>query len=180
VADVFGEEVAVEAEDAVGEDVPGVGDFEVDGFADFADDAFLELGGPESGVFFFDSVNKVDAEVEMDGFVAEDILELFADAGHAVLAVEAEDHDEAGVEENAFHDDVVADEVLEELLLAGKGIGGEPVFEDGGGEFHLERILAGDGGYLAVHVEDFALVEAEAFDDVEEGVGVDGFFEGLA
>ena len=33
---------------------------------------------------------------------------------------------------------------------------------------------------LVIHVEDLALVEAEALDDVEEGVRVDGLFEGLA
>ncbi len=40
--------------------------------------------------------------------------------------------------------------------------------------------LLGDGGHLAIHVEELALVEAEAFHDVLEGVGVDGLFEGLA
>lgn len=180
VLDVFCEEVAVEAEDAVGEDVPGVGDFEFHGFVDFVEDALLEFGGPQVGVFGFDAVDEVDAEVEVDGFVSEDILELFSDACHTVLAVEAEDHDEAGVEEDAFHDDVVADEVFEELLGAVEGFGGEVVGQDGGGEFHLEGVFSGDGGDFAVHVEDFFLVEPEGFYDVEEGVGVDGFFEGLA
>ncbi len=32
---------------------------------------------------------------------------------------------------------------------------------------------------LVVHVEDFALVESERFDDVVEGVGVDRFFKRL-
>lgn len=127
---VFGEEVSVEAEDAGGEDVPGVGDFEVHGVFDLVEDALLEFGGPDFGVFGFDAVDEVDAEVEVDGFIAEDILELFSDAGHAVLAVEAEDHNEAGVEENAFHDDVVADEVFEELLGAFEGGGGEVFGED--------------------------------------------------
>ena len=35
-------------------------------------------------------------------------------------------------------------------------------------------------GHFAVHVEHFGLVHAEGFDDVLVGVGVQGFFEGLA
>lgn len=128
----------------------------------------------------FDAVDEVDAEVEVDGLIAQDILELLADAGHAVLAVEAEDHDEAGVEENAFHDDVIADEVFEELLGTFKVIGGEIIGHNRRRQLHLKGVLLGDRRHFAVHVEDFLLVQAEAFDDVEEGVGVDGFFEGLA
>ncbi len=93
-------------------------EFEFDGLFDQVDDVGLELGRPEVGVFFFDAVDQVDAEVEVDGFIAEDVLELLADPGHFVLTVEGEDHHKAAVEEDPFHDDVVADEVFKELLSA--------------------------------------------------------------
>ena len=41
------------------------------------------------------------------------------------------------------------------------------------------RGLVGDRRHLAVHVEQLALIEAEALDDVLERVGVDGLLEGL-
>ena len=53
-------------------------------------------------------------------------------------------------------------------------------FEDVFSELHLELVFFMDRVDLVVHVEHFALVEVERFDDVEEGVGVDRFFKGLA
>ena len=83
---------------------------------DELDDASLKFGGPKIGIFFFNSIDEVDAEIEVDGFIAEDILELLANAGHFVLSVEGQDHHKAAIEEDSFHDDVVADEVFEEFL----------------------------------------------------------------
>lgn len=93
-------------------------DLELDSLLDKVDDVGLELWGPEVGILFFDPVDEVDAEVEVDCLVAEDVLKLLADAGHFVLAVEGEHHHKAAVEEDPFHDDVVADQVFEELLGA--------------------------------------------------------------
>ena len=78
----------------------------------------LELGRPELRVLGLDAVDQVDAEVEVDRLVAQDVLELLADPLHPVLAVEGEDHREAGVEEDPLHDHVVADQVLQERLRA--------------------------------------------------------------
>ncbi len=69
-------------------------------------------GVQRSGIFFFDAVDQVDAEVEVDRLIAQDVLELLADACHLILAVEGEDHHKAAIEEDPFHDDVVADQVL--------------------------------------------------------------------
>ena len=45
----------------------------------------------------------------------------------------------------------------------------------------LERpgCLLGDGRHLAVHIEQLAFLQAQAFDDVLEGVGVNGLLERL-
>ncbi len=48
------------------------------------------------------------------------------------------------------------------------------------GQLHLELVFVVDRVDLIVHVEHFALVEVERLDDVEESVGVDRFFKGLA
>lgn len=180
VLDVVAEEGGVEAEDAARHAVLGVGDFEADGLADHVADFALVFGGPDAGVFVADAVDEVNAEVEVDGFVAHDVFELLADADHFVLAFEGEEHDEAGVEEDAFHDDVKADEVFEEVAQPLGGGGAEAVLDDVFGEAHFEGVFVVDGVDFVIHVEDFALVEGEGFDDVVEGVGVDGFFEGLA
>src|SRR4051794_34422427 len=50
-------------------------------------------------------------------FVAQNVLKLLANAGHPVVAMEGEHHDEAAVEENPFHNDVKADEVFEKSLV---------------------------------------------------------------
>ena len=42
-----------------------------------------------------------------------------------------------------------------------------------------ELVLVADRFDLVIGVEHFAFVQAQAFDDVLIGVGVDGFFEGL-
>ena len=70
------------------------------------------------GILRLDAVDEVDSEVEVDSLVAHDVLELLADPGHPVAAVEGEDHGEAGIKEDPLHDHVVADEVFEELLRA--------------------------------------------------------------
>jgi hypothetical protein len=140
----------------------------------------LELVGPDAGILGLDGVDEVDAEVEVDGLVAQDVLELLADAGHLVLPEEAEHHDEAGIEEDAFHDDVEADEVAHEDLDVLGGVGREALAQMSLGEAHLEVVLGADGRDLVVHVEDLALVEGEGLHDVVEGVGVDGLLEGLA
>ncbi len=70
------------------------------------------------GIFFFDAVDQIDAEVEVDRLVAQDVLELLADSCHFILPVEGEDHHKSAIEEDPFHDDVVADQVFKELLGA--------------------------------------------------------------
>jgi hypothetical protein len=173
-------ECGAEAEEAVGHGVAAVGGFELGCGAEHGADLVLEGLAPEARVLDLDLVDDVDAEVEVDGFVAEDVLVLLGDADHLVAASEREDLREARVEPHAFEDDVEGDEVAEEGLVGCVGAGGE------GGIAEALCVLDGPGGFLgdgrdlAIHVEELAFVEAEGLDDVLEGVGVDGLFKGLA
>ncbi len=83
---------------------------------DLLDDVGLELRGPKMGIFFFDAIDQVDAKVEMDRLIAQDVLKLLANPCHFVLAMEGEDHHKAAIEEDPFHDEVIADQVFQELL----------------------------------------------------------------
>ena len=83
----------------------------------------LEFRRPEIGIFFFDPIDEVDAEVEVDRFIAQDVLELLSNPGHFILPEEGEDHGKAAIEEDPFHDDVVADQVFEEFLRSFEGVG---------------------------------------------------------
>ena len=157
----------------------GIGNLELDGLQNHSAHLGLELRGPGLGVLFADTVDEVDAEVQMDRLVAHDVLELLADADHLVLALEGEEHHEAAVEEDSLHDDIEADQVLEEGLESLSGLGGEPILHDGGGEAHLEGILLIDGIHFVIHVENLALVQRETLDDILEGVCVDCLFEAL-
>src|SRR5579875_2291319 len=132
----------------------------------------LKLGCPEARVLNFDPVDQVNAKVQMDGLVAQNILELLANARHEITAVEGEDHGEAAVEEDALHDHVVANEVVQELLGLFWLGSRESGIEERVGQLHLKGILALDGGDAVVHGEDLALVQAQALDDIEEGVGM--------
>ena len=179
VLDVLAEESGIEAEDAAGHAVLGVGNLELDSLEDHGADLGLELLGPDTGVLGAYTIDEVDAEVQVDRLVAHDVLELLADADHLVLALEGEEHHEAAVEEDALHDDVETDEVLEKGSQPLGGVGLESIVHEGGGEGHLEGVLVVDRVHLMVHVEDLALVEREALHDVLEGVGVDRLLECL-
>lgn len=137
-------------------------------------------GGPDLGVFLFDSIDQVDPEIQMDRLVPQNVLELLADPHHFVLAQERKDHREAAVEEDPFHDDVEADQVLEEFLDACIGGGGKCGVQNVLRQLHLELVFVVDRVDLVVHVEYLALVEGQRFDDVEERVGVERLFERLA
>ena len=92
---VFAEETGVEAEDAARQAVLRVGDLQLHGFLNKAIDFLLELGRPSLRILGLDAVDKVETEVHVNGFIAHDVLELFANPGHAVAAMEGQDHHEA-------------------------------------------------------------------------------------
>ena len=179
VLNVLTEETSIQSENASGHAILGVSNLELDGLQNHGTHFGLELRGPGLGVLFADAVDKVDAKVQMDRLIAHDVLELLADTDHLVLALEGEEHHEAAVEEDPLHDDIEADQVLEEGLKSLSGLGGEPILHDGGGEAHFEGILLIDGIHLVVHVEDLALVQRETLDDILESVCVDCLFEAL-
>ena len=121
-------------------------------------DFALQFRCPYFWVFEFDGVDQVNAKVQMYGLVAQDVLELFAYAGHAVLAMEGEDHDKATVKEDAFHDDVKADEIFHEFLHPFNALCCEVGIQYVFGQFHYEFVFAFDGGDFVIHVEYFACV----------------------
>lgn len=131
-------------------------------------------------VFDFDLVDHVDAEVQVHGLVAQDVLELLGDAGHFVAAAHGEDLGEAAIEEDAFQHAVVGDEVAQQLFVGVDGAGFELRIGDRTGVFQAPGCLFGDRRDLVVHVEDLAFIHGQRFDAVLVGVGVDRFFEGLA
>ena len=180
VLDILAEETGIESKNTAGHAILSIGDLEFDGLEDHGANLRLEFRGPGLRILLADAVDEVDAEVQMDRLIAHDVLELLADADHLVLALEGEEHDETAVEEDPLHDDVEADEILDELLKTLGGVGGEALLHDRGGEGHLEGILIVDGVHLVIHVEDLTLIKGETLDDVLEGVGMDRLLEGLA
>ena len=180
VLDILAEETGIQSKDAAGHAILSVSDLKLDGLEDHGAHFGLEFRSPSLGILLADAVDKVDTEVQVDRLVAHDVLELLADADHLVLALEGEEHHEAAVEEDSLHDDVEADQVLQELLKPLDGVGGEALLHDGSGEGHLKGILVVNGIHLVVHVENLTLIKRKALDDVLEGVGVDRLLEGLA
>ena len=90
-----------------------------------AADLVLERLGPQMRVLDLDLVDDVDAEVQMDALVAQDVLILLGDADHLVAAAEREDLREAGIEPHALEDDVEGDEIAQEGLVGLRRAGRE-------------------------------------------------------
>jgi hypothetical protein len=128
-------------------------------------------------VFQLDLVDQVDAEVAVHGLVAQDVLVLLGGAGHLVLAAQRQDLREADVEEQAFHQAGEHDQALEQALVVLGRAGAEVGVHDRLDEGDQELVLVADRLDFVVGVEDLAFVQAQRFDDVLVGVGVDGFFE---
>jgi hypothetical protein len=180
VLDVFPKQPCIQAKNSARKAILGISDFQFDGLIDQLPQLGLEFGRPDFRIFRLDAVDQVDAEIEVDGFVAKDVLKLFADAGHAVLPVKGEHHHKAAVEEDAFHDDVKSDEVFNKTPHPGGRVRAEVRLKNVTGEFHFKGVLVPNGIHLVVHVENFALVQRERLTNVVERVGVNGFLEGLS
>ena len=114
---VFLHHGGVHAQHAAGHGVAGVGDLQLGALDDHAHRLALEVLGPQMRVFQLDLVDDVDAEVEVHGLVAEDVLELLGDAGHLVAAAHGEDLGEAAVEEDAFQYAVERDQVFQQCFV---------------------------------------------------------------
>ena len=65
----------------------------------------------------FDLIDQIDAEIQMHRLVAQDVLEFFRRADHLVLAPEAEHLHEADVEEQPFHDHVIANQIAQKAPI---------------------------------------------------------------
>src|SRR5699024_11970193 len=85
---VFVHHRGVQAEYAAGHGVVGGLDFQMHGFVDHGPGFGLEYCGPQVRVFDLDLVDDVDAEVQVDRFVAHDVLHHFGGAGHFVATPE--------------------------------------------------------------------------------------------
>lgn len=179
ILDVLAEEAGIQSEDTARHAILSIGDLKLDGLEDHGANLSFEFRSPDFWVLSTDSVDEIDTEVQVDRLVTHDVLELLADADHLVLALEGEKHHKSAIEEDALHDDVEANKVLEEGLEPLGGICFEALLHDGGSEAHLEGILVVDGGHLMVHVEDLTLIKRKTLDDVLEGVRVDRLFKGL-
>ena len=74
----------VQAEEAAGHGIAAIGSFKLGGVAQHAAHFVLERLGPQMRVLVSDLVDHVDAEVQMDALVAQDVLVLLGDADHLV------------------------------------------------------------------------------------------------
>src|SRR5690606_14046052 len=126
-----------------------------------------------------DLVDDVDAEIQVDRFITQNVLILLGNADHLVAPAERQDLRKARVEPHALENDVERDQISQEVLIRVRGSGPEVRIIEALRVPERPSRLVGDGGYLTVHIEEFTCVEAEALDDVLEGVGVDRLFEGL-
>ena len=115
----------------------------------------------------------------MDALVAQDVLILLGDADHLVSAAERQDLREARIEPHALEADIKGDQVAQQRPIGFRRAGLEVRVFQILGVLERPRRLVGDRRHLPVHVEQLALIEAEAFHDVLEGVGVDRFLERL-
>ena len=80
----------------------------------------------------------------MNRFVAQNVLELFAHASHAVLAMKGEHHHEPAVEEDAFHNDIKSDEISHEPLNTLCGVRRKIHANDIFSQLQLKRVLLPD------------------------------------
>jgi hypothetical protein len=65
-------------------------------------------------VLNLDLIDDVDAEIEVDAFVAQDVLVLLSDADHPAARQYLR---EARVEPHALEDDIEGDEIAQEILV---------------------------------------------------------------
>lgn len=170
----------VHAQHAAWHGVTGVFDLQLGTLQDHLGSLFLHRGIPQVRVLDLDLVDHVDAEVQVHGLVTQDVLELLGDAGHLVAAAHRQDLGEAAVEEDAFQDAVVGDQVAQQLFVGLDGAGVELRVRDGAGVLQAPGGFFRDRRDLVVHVEDLAFIHAQRLDAVLVGVGVDRLFEGLA
>src|SRR3990167_3771059 len=170
----------VHAQHAARHGVASVFDLQLSALQNHLRSFFLHLGIPQVWVFDFDLVDHVDAEVQVHGFVAQDVLELLGDAGHFVAAAHGEDLGEAAIEEDAFQNAVVGDQVAQQFFVGFDGAGFELRIGDRTGVFEAPSGFFRDRWDLVVHVEDLAFIHGQRFDAVLVGVGVDRLFESLA
>ncbi|CAI8868725.1 hypothetical protein EMIT0162MI3_20424 [Pseudomonas chlororaphis] len=170
----------VHAQYAARHGVASVFDFQLGALEDHLGGFFLHLGIPQVRVFDLDLVDHVDTEVQVHGFVAQDVLELLGDAGHFVATAHGQDLGEAAVEEDAFQNAVVGDQVAQQLFVGVDGAGFELRIGDRTGVLQAPGRFLRDRWNLVVHVEDLAFIHGQRFDAVLVGVGVDRLFERLA
>src|SRR5271168_4706302 len=111
----------------------------------------LELGCPEMRVLLLNSIDEIDAEVEVDRLIAQNVLKLLADSRHFILTKEGEDHHKSAIEEYPFHDDVIADQVLQEFLCTFRSARRKIWLENVSSQMHLKGVFRMDRIDLVVH-----------------------------
>jgi len=169
----------VQPEKAARHGVPAVRSFQLRRRTDHGADIFLECSRPKMWVLDFDLIDDVDAEVQMDRFVTQDILVLLGDSDHLVAAAKRKDLRKAGVEPHAFEYDIEGNEVTQECLVRLWRSRLEIPVVKVLRVLQRPRRLVRDRRHFSIHVEQLALIEAKAFDDVLEGVRMYRLFKGL-
>src|SRR5438093_1134410 len=158
---VFAEQAGVQAQDTARQTVFGIGDFKFDGLFDKPLQLRLKARRPNLGVLCLDAIDKINAEVQVNRLVTQDVLELFADAGHAVLPVKRKHHHEAAVKEDSFHDDVEANKVFDKSLHPSNRVSAEDGLKNVACQLHLEGVLVANRINLVIHIEEFYIVESQ-------------------
>ena len=133
----------VHAQHAARHGVACVFDFQLRALQNHLGRFFFHLGVPQVWVFDFDLVDHVDTEVQVHRLVAQDVLELFGHAGHFVATAHRQDLGEAAIEEDAFEDAVIGDQVTQQLFVSLDGAGFELRIGDRTG------VLQAPGAFLA-------------------------------
>lgn len=160
--------VGVEAQDAVRKEVFVVIHLQIHAFDDDVSDLGREVFGQKLSILLEDVQNKVDAELEVERFVAQYPVDHRTEVSKLVSLTERKHDHEARIEPRSLHHDVVCDEVSDEVLFAVDGLDVErgirhalQIFHDIG-FFRLHRRK------LEVGIVYFFAVERERFEDVFE------------
>lgn len=80
----------------------------------------------------------------MNRFVSKKVLKLLTDPRHQIPTEEREEHDKPCVEEDAFHDQVVSDQVFQECLGSFECFDREVRGKHFGDQFRFESVLLRD------------------------------------
>ncbi len=180
VAQIAFEHGGVHAENASGHGVFCVAVFKFYSFGKELGNFCLELARPQMGVFKFDLIDQINAEIAVHGLVAQDVLVLLGSTRHLVLTTQSQNLCEADIKEEAFHEAGENNQRLQQHLIVLGRAGVEVGIHDRLNVGDQELIFVANGADFVVGIEDFTLIKTQGLHNVLVGVGVNGFFKRLA